>query len=430
MVALWLSAPAWAGTWKICGDITTTWAGVPHANLWQDYLSDNGPHPMRGVRIKVKKNGGSWLTPQFANSSAPDVGCASFNITTSGNHTIRVESVAESDGHTINAWQSDTNQTPVVADLTTTWNLPSGGGSGTKNVSLDVAATGNNNEWNLLTAAAWALHHRDGGLNDMTWTLYDQICPGHDDGPCYYSDDDTLYQPSSTLAVDLHELGHYIFHRYVESGSNNDPVSPHTDDCFNQQVDPEPGHALQNKEWQAEAFHEGFANFYAIVSVNSESDTDCSWGYYAPVDFDLDGDNDSQQINCRKNPMKRPNAMWIEVGDTTQNTAIDDLDYFGDIQDELGCSTESMVNHVTEFDYVRFFWVLYEDPALGLSFGDILEIIDGASPEDWDGSTTTPAYLQSPGVRLLTSAYNYDLDHGTSIYNTFVSLQISHGLAR
>lgn len=36
-------------------------------------------------------------------------------------------------------------------------------------------------------------------------------------------------------------------------------------------------HSPQNEEWQAEAFHEGIANFYAMVAVNASSDDDCSW---------------------------------------------------------------------------------------------------------------------------------------------------------
>jgi hypothetical protein len=287
MIALLFATPSWAGSWKVCADITTTWAGVPNAALWTDYLTTDGPYPMRGVRIKVKQNGGSWQTA-FARSEAPDIGCATFWITTSGLHTIRVESVALSGGHTIRAWQSDTNQNPVSADLATAWKLPANGGSGTKFVSLDNISM-DDNEWNLLTAASWALHHRDGGLPDQTWTLYDQDCPDlvaeGGVGPCYYSQTDTLYQPSETLSVDLHELGHYVFWRYVETGSNNTTDSPHTDECWNHQLTDEPSHATQNKEWQAEAFHEGFANFYAMVATNAETQTDCCWNYYADPDW-------------------------------------------------------------------------------------------------------------------------------------------------
>lgn len=52
-------------------------------------------------------------------------------------------------------------------------------------------------------------------------------------------------------------------------------------------------------------------------------------------------------MNCRDNPMKLPTGAWIDPGDTYHDPAIDDRDCLGDIQVELGCSSESMINHAT-----------------------------------------------------------------------------------
>ncbi len=288
MIAIGWSSIAVAGTWKVCAKVVTDFAGVPDAESWEDYLTDDGPYPLRGVLLRVKKNGQAWQTA-WADDAGDDVGCATFTINTSGNHTIRVESTALVDGHLLRVWQSDTNQTTVATDLTTTWSLPSGGGSGEWPVTLNVGSSGDN-EWNILTSAAWALHHRDGGLPDQVWTMYDQACPTNPDSSCYHAN--ALYMASRTRSVHLHELGHYLFHRYVGSGSNQDTSSPHTDECFYGNL--EPNHGMQQKEWQSAAFHEGFANFYGMVSVNRETDSDCSFVYYRAQDYDLDGDEEDR----------------------------------------------------------------------------------------------------------------------------------------
>ncbi len=426
MIAAWLALPAAASTWKVCADVTTGFGDMPNADTWQDYLTDDGPYPMRGVKIKVRPtSGGSWQWA-WANDAGTDVGCATFSLPIGVTYTVRVESIATVDGHTIRARNSLVDPTTLNADLTTTWAIPANSAGGTKNVSLDSAATGTN-EWDLLTAVSWALHHRDGGLPGQTWTLYGDDCDGvAGDGPCYSTTHDALFQTSLTSSVHLHEFGHYISHRAVGSGSSNNPYSPHTDNCEKAGT----SHSPRNKEWQAEAFHEGFANFYAMVAVNASSDDDCSWVYYSTQDYDYDGDDERKAMNCRDNPMKLPSGAWIDPGDTYHDPAIDDRDYLGDIQVELGCSSESMINHATEIDYTRFFWQLYTDPAVDLTLGDILEIMDGADPDTWDGSTTTPATGEYPAYRLLESADAFDMAHGTNIGWTFLTWQVVHGVAR
>jgi hypothetical protein len=134
-------------------------------------------------------------------------------------------------------------------------------------------------------------------------------------------------------------------------------------------------------------------------------------------------------MNCAGNPYKRPNGSNIEAGDTYA-AGVDATDYLDDAQNDLGCSSATMVNHATELDYDRFFWELYSDPTLDLGLADLLEIIDRAEPGTWQGSTTSPFPLQSPYWRLNLAADEYDAAHGTNIHPTFGALQSLHGVDR
>ncbi len=429
MIFALLSAVA-SASWKICVGVTPNWADFSQGegdHTWDDYLDDNSTIAARGIKVKVKLNGGVWQWA-YARDEAPDVGCATFDIMSSGMHTVAIESVARVDGHVINAFQDNSNPIPRTVVLDHYWDLPTPNMTGTKNETLDVAGLTYQIEWNTLAAASWALHHRDGGLPADTWTFYSEICPGSDGSSCFDNDGDVVFTDSNKRSVILHELGHYLWHRRIGTVPTTS-FSDFTDDCVGPQ-NPSPAHALQHKEWQAMAFNEGFANFYAMVSTNNETESSCAFIYYRPQDFDFDGDNDPLLINCNGVLSKFP--IGLDIDDSNPlDPAIGATDYLRDAEDDLGCSFSTSVNHATELDWDRFLWQLYSRPDLSLNFGDILDMLEISGPTSWTGNTTA-AYLQPsyPTNRLHEAAEDFDTLRGTSIAPTVQSLMSTYGVSR
>jgi hypothetical protein len=273
-----------------------------------DFLNDDAvSEPLRGVLIWV--SGPGYFQVAYADDQT---GCQTFTGLTVGvTYTVRVWSEALVEGHTIELLDDD--DTPSLYTYSwsnwTVWGAP---------VITTRTIVGGAREWNVMTAATFAIHRRDGGLPPQTFTLYNEICPTSS-GSCYSSTNDSVYTDSNSKFVVVHELGHYLAHRKIGSGGNSS-LGADTADCHgvwdNDPLTPDPIHEMQSKEHQSGAFWEGFAHFYGAVVFNRITEADCFVQYYKPEDYDLDLDQDPNTVNCAGVPWQDAAGNLMDTTDS------------------------------------------------------------------------------------------------------------------
>ncbi|MEQ1564220.1 MAG: hypothetical protein ABMA64_01190 [Myxococcota bacterium] len=342
-------------------------------------------------------------------------------------YTIKVWSQAQVEGHTIELLDDDT--TPLEYSITFSWTV------GGPFVTTKTIATGDR-QWNVMTAATFAIHRRDGGLPPQTFTLYNTICSSG--GSCYSASADAVYTDSDSKFVVAHELGHYLAHRKLGMGGQSDLGAAYGD-CHGLN-NPVPSHELQQKEYQSGAFWEGFAQFYASLVFNKTTEADCFMQYYKSEDFDLDQDADPKTVNCAGVPWEDAFGNLMDGGDTTNDPAVGEDDYFFDMTHELpapaGCDPGGVVvNRATEYDYARVLWALVQQ---GMTFTQILDVMNLLKPEGGtvNGVTLDPI-ANDDGLdpdqladRLSDAFATYDGGAGTAWQAVWDDLADIHGVDR
>mgnify|MGYP000710298022 CR=1 FL=1 len=193
----------------------------------------------------------------------------------------------------------------------------------------------------------------------------------------------------------VHEMGHIIDH-FVGDNMGTLDYDADEDGCV---TDTGRNHEMASKEWQSAAIREGWAHFYAAVSFNVLTQSDCGFVYYKSIDYDLNGTTDAgstyHDISCEQGP-----------DNLFTTPTVDAKDYLGD-----WCSG-TLSHRSTELDWLRFWWdfvqeestVEVEDAAeiLGLAIqGDFTFPSVGAWIDDADGSD---AAVFRPGFRMRESA--------------------------
>jgi hypothetical protein len=336
-----------------------------------------------------------------------------------------VLSEASVNGHTLSLFANDTDDPAVRAEhvVTTTFTPPTGGGT--------VAFNFNGAQWwDVFTAASWALHHRDGGLPDQDFTLYYQACPVGAGTPCFYVNpdgSDAIYAMTNSRNQTVHELGHAIAWRTM--GTANNSPNAVADTCT---TNGGFTHEMQQREFNGEAFWEGFANFYAVVTFNRKDQEDCFFEYYKWPNWDLDGDPDPFTTNCAGVPWENELGNPLDTGDTGYSPEVGTKDYLYDSHVDLECSTRTLDNRATELDYVRFFWEMYQQE--GMSLAEILGVLTVAGPNSFyqgdDPEDTGAPRTNWPGTRIRHAAKTYDILYSTAWGTLWENAAIAHGVHR
>lgn len=421
----WVAEAALAGAVDVCIKINTDFEdALPNVGaVYDDYVNDNDTaRAIRGVKIVVTDTTANpdVVHTEFADASGPTAGCGHFTLTPGNTHTIKMLSVAEvGDGHHIEL-HAGVGQGVYAKQWTATYQPPAG--LDTKNFTQNGGQA-----WGILTVAAWALEHRDAGLSNEDWLLYNAGCPtgsglchscdpdqdGIISADCYGgtdSDLSALFAGGATRYIIAHELGHYVLRKRNEGGGGSNSELADPEGCFYvTNGSTGDGHEYQSKEWLAEAYWEGFASFYAAVTFNDESDGDCYVHYYKDQDWDLDQDEDPSDlvfpngqtgVNCADIPELYPDGTWPEVLDEL-DSAVDEFDYLDDCVNGLSHPGD-LANRGTEYDMVKFWFALYMLQDWSLT--DIVDVIDAADPHLWigqddvDPDPNNPPALPTPTI--------------------------------
>jgi hypothetical protein len=373
----------------------------------EDYLSDNSVNePLRGVLLRVAETGNpSNYVQDFAEEGSVDPGClVDVALDTTKTYTVTMYSSVTVNGQHVQMLDEVADPDVAIHVFTTALNP-------TVNLfKVNYVKTGAGHAWSVLTAVAWAFHHRDGGLPDMSWEVYPVVCPGVD-APCFDSGEDAMFLPDAVRVQATHNVAHNI--QFRKHGSANVDYDADDDACWYADVE-DRTHEMLSREFGSAAYQEGFAQFYSAVSYNDKNDGDCYLEYYKRQDYDFDTDGDPLTVNCEGVPWKLDNGSLIDTTDVTNSSLVGAGDFLYDSHIDLSCSAQSMANRATELDYFRFFWDLYA--VEGMSLAEILDVIELSDPPSWDagedpeGATAT----DFPSVRMLEAVGDYDLAESTS----------------
>lgn len=352
-----------------------------------DYFTDNADKTAYGARLRVTRNSDSYdIYYDYSDDSGVYAGCTtSLSLSSTESYSVKIYSEAIVQGNTLRVWNNDTAQSRYVYTLDSAY-VPSASITEYLDTSLHDA-------WNISAAVGFAMYRRNGYMTGDTYTFYNQACGS---GSCF---DDTAtpvavyLDGGSRKYVIVHEMGHFLAYR---ANGNNGALSSYSSPCGICCNGDYTSHAFDEKEYQSAASNEGIAHYYAAVVFNLTTASDCYYYYYKDVDWDRDGDIDSQITNCEGGPVP----------------SIDAKDYLGDM-----CSG-TLTNRGTEYDWLRFFWDMETDE--GLDYDDLLSMWNGANPDTWnatgDGTganyPATRTRNSADALGFLTEWDNQDNDNG------------------
>lgn len=394
---------------------------------------------MRGVRLELERTTAPYTVlvsyAAYENGTV-DAGCAGFVLSQGATYTVKMSSIAKVRTNYI--YVSD----ETGATRTKLFN------NNIVGPSIDTEFTyhqvGGYQSWSTLTLTAWALYHRDAGVTNESWYVREVTCPAGS-GFCFScnGDGDAYDHPDCPGGTDsndlppgihigglqdrftiLHEFGHLLYRKrdeYQKAGYGL-AAAASSQGCAQGGDDV---HELQSKETYARAFYEGFADFYAVVSLNDQNDDDCFVSYNKDQNYDLDGDlvadnEDATTLqrlptNCKGNPgiFDPSGPTWIS---DPLDSAIDEYDYLYDSNVTLECGGTPppivIDNRATSLDFSRFWWWLYTEK--GWSFRDIVDVIDLLETDEWDGDDVPTANVadQPAGYQAVAM---YDLANALAI---------------
>ena len=225
--------------------------------------------------------------------------------------------------------------------------------------------------------ASYALRRKPAGLTAEWFKFYRETCSGDGlggacfkNGAIYIDDEESIAQNNKTGIT--HEMGHAVAFKsnnyqsanfsYSDQGATGDTL------CYS----PPNYHLKHSREWQSAAVNEGIAHFYAASVWNMKNDPACS--------------NNDECCYYRT--------------DNCEN-----------LYDWLHDCVGPYTNKGVEFDWLRFWWDVYED--MNQTVADIFKIWDEANPEDWTQSTVYSS--------LRTSAIQNGLSENTWDIYAFVN---------
>lgn len=367
----------------------------------EDFVTTDADLDARGILVRVIRNSdGATVWYDYTDEFTLNAGCTPTLDLYGTSFTVRAYSRAK--------FTSDDPLAPnyldvrmlyssvwVVEayDVATAYVPPTLSQSVPMTVTFDLPVT---DRFNVLAIAEHALYWNDGGLTGTTfpfrvdsslntaWTgQYIQIA-GSSSG-----------STGSTRSrfVILHEMGHALAH----FANLDDPTQPSAagsyraleEDCGTA-VDDGPSstdgvcsdpnetlpycynHSMNEKEYHSAAFWEGWAHFYAAISLNDILETDCTLRYYKLVDWDMNGSNNTQITNCAGSPMTGVSASNYVENECPSSYS-------------TGCTSgtcpRTSTNRGTEYDWLRFLWAMATTQ--GVSFDTLVSVVDEADPGSW-----------------------------------------------
>ncbi len=360
-----------------------------------DYWTSDAVRPQAGVKVRLVDTIYSFVNiANYADYNGTNVGCATFPTSAGRTYHVYVESETRVSGGNVvkvldastvvggdfeNTGTVYTQYLGTVADGTTLNRVHYLGGPcpsspPASSPSFTCYPT------RVLGAATWAILRRNGGLNSETVRIFASGCPTGS-GSCYRDQDDALYTGSTRKFVIAHEVGHAV--AAIRNGTQSTNLSYGAGALVCKSVPPTPttNHSMDSKEYQSGAASEGLAHYYAAVAWNLSNQSDCTFRYYKPVDFNLDAVVDPSNVNCEGGP-----ALATPPG-SPPPPPIDAKDLLGDV------CRPTFSNRGTEYDWLRFWWDMDTDQ--GLSTTDIFDIWDAADPYNWratdSGSSDYPS---------------------------------------
>lgn len=388
---------------QVCFNYGTDFDDV---NGGEDLWNTNGARTARGIRAKIIRLS-DFVTVWGGADGAytdKDTGCTPVIASLSGGpFIVRVYSQAQvttGGVNTVDIRTSESDNNRFYYNLTTNYKPSSNmtctyEWANSSTASTDGACPSGQNCTedlvNLAAAAGYTLDQHFGGLHGKTFKIFTEPCDCQTNSPGACACD------SSTSTVKLkfpqggtrgrkfiiaHEMGHGV--SILAAGGRAITTSTPT-------PYPNPGlcdmdgnggtHTLVSQLWQGKAAHEGFGHFWASAVWNNQSESDCMFAYYKPIDLDQDG-------TLETNP-------WVScvTGGTTPDN-YPNSDYMHN-----KCATP-FEGKSTEFDWLRAWANVHRS---GLQTAQIANVWDGANPETWDPDAASGT-SGSPFDRLDSSA--------------------------
>ena len=342
------------------------------SSVGDDHWTDNAVDQLLyGARVRVQRNSdGLDVYYDYTSYSGTYIGCTPLlNLSSTENYAVKVYSEAYVNGNYVTVRDNSSSDTRYNFILSSYYTPTAS--------KTEQITTNQGNAWNITAASAFALSRFWAGLSGKTFTFYNsqnENCSGSCLylGKVYLSTDgaDSKY-------IITHEMGHAVAYHTNGGFSANSSYVATLDNCYTVSTR---SHEMVSKEYNSSAANEGIAHFYAAITWNSPSYSDCQFEYYKTVDYDLDSNLDDQTTGCECEP----------------NDGIGDCyDYLGDI-----CSG-TLANRGTEYDWLRFFWDMKTDQALSVS--EIFGIWDEAHPWTWNQDDSGSS-SDDPAVRLRDAA--------------------------
>ncbi len=381
-----------------------------------DYLLNGSTtNPARGFRVRVQRLGTPPLpNPDFDGSTEDGPGslwCTpvlSLVVGAQYAATVYSEGDIASESFTVNK----TVLAPAVAQHVAFVNIPA------VPPAYYTVTTPATEDWHIAAVMSWSLYHNDTYTSGESYVAFsDNNCGDVDgdglDDPC--CDDHTSWTSCNSGGLIYykhahteqrytiaHELGHRV------ASLANGGVGANTDDTrASGSVCPgAAAHRRDHWEWSSIAANEGFAHYWADVTMNDVAGADCvSWSK-DNVNWNLTGDDDGHVYDCDGPPVS--------------GLGLADSDWVGDV-----CAADLPVTNTSnEYDYQRFFWDMTTDG--GMDTYDVLAVWDAADPHLWtaDGAGSGAGY---PCYEFEDAAAAYS---GGAFWADWVDQSIVNGVYR
>ena len=297
-----------------------------------DYWTEGWNHAAYGIRTKViDNNTDDAVFDGWAGTTG--LACTSYlSLNTNHTYAVKLWSKAKDDNDNIvHVFQSysgenlypktvDASYTPTAnATELYTWEL-----------------IGEEHPANILAAASFALREHPAGLSRHNFFFYAHTL---NDVGAYTDLDGTVYLDQTckdNKTGSTHELGHVV--QYLRNGSQT-AVANYDDMGYLNCTSIDHPHLINSREWQTAAATEGNAHFYAAITWNDNTESDCEYRY-----DDCQGGADYQ-------------VDWLDQ-----------------------CEG-SLTNKGNEFDRLRFWWDLHRSSSVSVQ--TIYTIWDEANPHNW-----------------------------------------------
>jgi len=345
-----------ADTIDLCFEYATSFVDVDDVtDAGEDYWTDNDPKKARGIYYHIEKGAQEWWGVAGDGFGGTDIGCTGDktpNIA-NGSYDIDIYSVGRVQDNWIYAEDAGTS-----SYVTHSFVYNHTAGSGQHPVLAVTVGTGNEAEFNVYQAMAYALYRHAGGMEEE----YRAHVGGA--GDCYY-DPAGAEEPIVIRSncddwkfIIVHELAHRMWH--LGSGKDEEYACssyqgsrcPHTSG----------NHSMLSQEVSKCAVAEGFAHFYAADVFNNHNEASCKLEYWDSV-----GGDGTPAVDC----------AW---GHDNFAAAYMESGWRGSPYNGYGCYASNFPGTAVELDYFRTFWDMHTS-AGSIGFTTIFEWI--AAADNW-----------------------------------------------